>query len=126
MEGESPGRFLAATRALTRSRVAVWATVAGSLLGAADVLLSATNTVSVQQSIAMALPAGVATIGGMVGFIVPDAWTAWRRGFLHGCGAARLCHGQSDDIGANAVREVLLPGPAACQRIPPRSSLLVG
>jgi hypothetical protein len=108
MAWESPGRFLKAVHAVTRSRLAVWATTAGALLGAADVSLSAVNAVSAQQSMAMALPAGVATIGGMVGFMVPDAWAAWRRGFLHGCEAGQLVHEHAADIGTKAIREVLL------------------
>jgi len=108
MAGESPGRFLKVVRTATRSRLAVWVTIAGSVLGAADVSLSAVNAVSAQQSMAMALPAGVAIVGGMVGFMVPDAWAAWRRGFLHGCEAGQLINGHAADIGAKAVREVLL------------------
>jgi hypothetical protein len=60
------------------------------------VMLSATNAVSAQQAIAMALPAAVTALSGMLGLFIPDAWTAWRRGFRQGCEAAMRCQSDSD------------------------------
>lgn len=80
-----PGR----TR-LTRRRLAVWNLVAGTLLDAATVIVCSLDAVSVQQAIAMALPAGLLTAGGMIALLVPDPWAAWRRGFRQGCEAAFL------------------------------------
>ena len=67
------------------ARFAARGTAVGVALGLATVALSALNTISTQQAIAMALPAVLITVGGMAGRIVPDAW---RRGFRHGCEAA--------------------------------------
>ncbi|HWF83048.1 MAG TPA: hypothetical protein VN695_20925 [Streptosporangiaceae bacterium] len=64
------------------------------------VILSASNQVSAQQAIAMALSAGVIAQGGLLGLFIPDAWTAWRRGFQHGCEAA--LKSQSDDLGVDS------------------------
>jgi hypothetical protein len=71
-----------------RARFAAWSTAVGIALSSVTVALSALNTISTQQAIAMALPAVLITVGGIAGWIVPDAWTAWRRGFRHGCEAA--------------------------------------
>jgi len=60
------------------------------------VILSATNAVSAQQAIAMALPAAVTALSGMLGLFIPDAWTAWRRGFRQGCEAAMRWPSDSD------------------------------
>jgi hypothetical protein len=70
-----------------RASLAVWITAAGTALSSVTVALSALNTISTQQAIAMALPAVLITVGGMASWIVPDAWIAWRRGFRHGCKA---------------------------------------
>jgi hypothetical protein len=70
------------------ARLAVWITAAGTALSSVTVALSALNTISTQQAIAMALPAVLITVGGIAGWVVPDAWIAWRRGFRHGCKAA--------------------------------------
>jgi hypothetical protein len=53
------------------------------------VVLSAVNAVSPQQSIALALPAALLMIGGLVRAAAPDAWTAWQRGFKAGCDTVR-------------------------------------
>lgn len=73
-------------------RVANWRAVlpallacCGAILGVITIILSASNRVSPQQAIALALPTIVITIGGLVASLVPDAWTAWRRGFKQGC-----------------------------------------
>lgn len=62
---------------------------AGGILTGITVALSAVNAVSPQQSIALALPAALLTIGGLIRAVAPDAWTAWRRGFKAGCDTAR-------------------------------------
>jgi uncharacterized membrane protein len=65
--------------------------VVGLSGSAVTIIVSAANAVSAQQAIAMALPAGLITLGGLTVAIMPDAWTAWRRGFRHGCAAALNC-----------------------------------
>jgi hypothetical protein len=64
---------------------------AGLVLDMATVTVCTLNVVSTQQAIAMALPAALATAAGVIGLLVPDPWTAWRRGFQHGCAAAARC-----------------------------------
>jgi hypothetical protein len=54
------------------------------------VTLSAFNAISAQRAVALALPAGVTTIGGLINVRVPDSWAAWRRGFRQGCQASQL------------------------------------
>ena len=71
-----------------RASLTVWITAAGTALSSVTVALSALNTISTQQAIAMALPAVLITVGGIANWVVPDAWIAWRRGFRHGCKAA--------------------------------------
>lgn len=83
-----------------RERLAVWCTVVGITFVVITVILSASNEVTAQQAIAMALPAGVTAQGGLLGLFIPDAWTAWRRGFRHGCEAA--LKSQSDDLGVDS------------------------
>jgi len=78
-------------RSSPRQRIAAWCTAVGITTVLVTVILSAVNAVSAQQAIAMALPAGVTAVGGLVGTLVPDAWTAWRRGFRQGCEAAQMC-----------------------------------
>lgn len=81
-------------------RPEVVAACAGAALGLSTVVLSATNTISAQQAIAMAVPAIVAITVGLVRMVVRDSWTAWRRGFEQGCQAAliyRLCSSNGDD-----------------------------
>src|SRR5215470_7425168 len=72
-----------------RARLAVWCAVAGAVVTLLTVILSATDAISAQQAIALALPAGMITLIGVIGRTVPDAWTAWRRGFRQGCEAAQ-------------------------------------
>jgi hypothetical protein len=63
------------------------------------VIVCLTNRVSAQQAIAMALGAAVTVFGGLLGLVVPDPWTAWRRGFRQGCETALRC--QSGDLNAH-------------------------
>jgi hypothetical protein len=58
---------------------------AGALLTLVTMGLCISNAISAQQAIGLALPAAVATLGGWIGMVVPDAWIAWRRGFQQGC-----------------------------------------
>jgi|ERR1700722_1361469 len=67
------------------AKSAIFCLSTGTVLGLAAVLLSGFNRVSPQQAVAMALPALMLTIGGMLWILVPDSWTAWRRGFRQGC-----------------------------------------
>jgi hypothetical protein len=83
-----PGRRRAARRLATLYRLS------GLILGLITVILSALNAVSVQQAIALALPATVITIGGLINSIVADSLTAWRRGFRQGCRVAAICQQQ--------------------------------
>jgi len=71
-----------------RDWLAALNTAVGIALTAATVGLLALDAISTQQAIALAVPAVLTTVGGMAGLIVLDAWTAWRRGFRHGCEAA--------------------------------------
>ena len=98
-----PGR----ARSSPRERLAAWCTVVGITTVVITVILSAINAVSAQQAIAMALPAGVTALGGWLGLIIPDAWTAWRRGFRQGCEAAQRCQpgGLGSDVTTKTRRE---------------------
>jgi hypothetical protein len=62
--------------------------VIGGMLGLVTIVLSALNAISAQQSIALSLPAVVLTVRGVMGHLISDSWTAWRRGFQQGCLAA--------------------------------------
>jgi hypothetical protein len=84
-----------------RERLAACCTVVGTTTVVITVILSATNAVSAQQSIAMGLPAGAIAMGGLLGLIVPDPWTAWRRGFRQGCEAA--LRSQPGDLDADVT-----------------------
>jgi hypothetical protein len=73
--------------------------VAGVVLDAATVTVCLLNVVSTQQAIAMALPAALTTAIGVIGLLVPDPWTAWRRGFQHGCATAARCEACQGTVG---------------------------
>jgi hypothetical protein len=62
---------------------ALCAAVGGSLT-LATVVVGLLNAVSAQQVIALAVLATLASAGGMIGLVIPDAWAAWRRGFQQG------------------------------------------
>lgn len=76
---------------LTGARHALWLTIAGTALDVATVIVCALDAVSVQQAVAMALPAGLITAGAFIALLIPDPWSAWRRGFRYGCEAAARC-----------------------------------
>ena len=105
MDGEWHWRQLRpAAGAGRRDWIAVWNTAVGITLSAATVGLSAVDAISTRQAIAMAVPAVLITVGGLAGGIVLSAWTAWRRGFRHGCEAAMTsqrpaCLLRADDAG---------------------------
>jgi len=84
-----------------REWLSVGCTAGGITASVITVILSVANAISTQQAIAMALSAGLTAAGGLVGTIIPDAWTAWRRGFRQGCEAA--LRAQSDDFGSDVT-----------------------
>jgi len=65
-------------------RHAVLYAAAGGSLTLATVVVGLLNLVSPQRVIALAVLATLATAGGMIGLVIPDAWAAWRRGFQQG------------------------------------------
>jgi uncharacterized membrane protein len=84
-----------------RERLAVWCTVVGITAVVITVVVCIANMVTAQQAIALALLALITSLGGLLALIVPDPWTAWRRGFRQGCETALNC--QQDDQGADAT-----------------------
>jgi hypothetical protein len=101
----------------------------GAVLGLVVVVFSATNTISAQQAIAMAVPAIVVLNGGLVRMLVLDSWAAWRRGFEQGCQAAlayRLRSQNADDCGVAEPDGAADPGRLAPRlaslRWPPRAT----
>ncbi len=97
-----------------------WAFSGGLLLGLITIILGAFNQVSAQQVIALALPATVITIGGLINRLIPDAWTAWRRGFKQGCRIAVIV--QRDSIysnGGGAPTPTPTPIPLRRHGLPP-------
>jgi uncharacterized membrane protein len=84
MGGWSVAHYLQMIRSSSRTRLAPWCTAVGAALSIVTVIVSAMNAISAQQAVAMALPAGMTTLVGLIGMTVPDAWVAWRRGFQHG------------------------------------------
>ena len=130
LRSQQLGRAVAGWR---RVRLAAWSTALGLALSSVTITLSALNAVSTQQAIAIAMPAVLSTVGGMVGLIVPDAWIAWRRGFRHGCEAAMISQPaayylRADDAGSR-MRQVRLarltpyPAPRYCAVCGARSHL---
>ena len=81
------------------ARPAAWYTGAGGALGLIAVTLSAVNAISAQQAVALALPADVTIIFGLIKVHVPDSWAAWRRGFQQGCQACKLCQMRNANSG---------------------------
>ena len=84
MGGWSVAHYLRMIRSNPRTRLAPWCAALGAALSLITVIVSALDVVSAQQAIAMALPAGMTTVVGLIAMTVPDAWVAWRRGFQHG------------------------------------------
>jgi hypothetical protein len=75
-EGHDPAR--------PRARAAAWCIGAGLILGTAAVICLVIRAIVVQQAIAMALPAALLVIGGVIWSSPPDAATGRRLGFLTG------------------------------------------
>jgi hypothetical protein len=91
-------------------RPAVLSTFAGVLLTIVTMVLCFLNDIKAQPAIALAMLAIVLTVGGLIGMLVPDAWTAWRRGFQQGCEAATRC--QTDQVPGKTVADATPPGPS--------------
>jgi hypothetical protein len=110
MGGRSVAQYLQLIRSSSRTRLAPWCVALGAVLSSITVIVSALNAVSAQQAIAMALPAGMTIIGGLIAMTVPDAWVAWRRGFQHGYETAARSEPLSlgVDAPAKGYREVHL------------------
>ena len=73
---------------MRRIRRAVWCTAVGVAGILATVAMCAISAITTLHAIALALPAETFTLVGVLQMTVPDALTAWRRGFQHGCQAA--------------------------------------
>lgn len=84
--------------------MAAWCTLVGITAVVLTVILCATDAVSPQQAIAMALPSAVIALGGLLALIVPDPWTAWRRGFRQGCETALRCQQGDQDTDINTPK----------------------
>jgi len=97
--------------------------VAGLVLDTATVIVCLLNAVSTQQAIAMALPAALTTAVGVIGLLVPDPWTAWRRGFQHGCATAARCEAcqVAVDVTPQSVRRPWLSTLAGAHAPSPRT-----
>jgi hypothetical protein len=72
------------------ARRAAWCAAAGVFLGAVAVICLAFGAVSVQQAIAVGLPAALLIITGIVMAVLPDPATGQRTGFQAGYLAGSL------------------------------------
>jgi len=90
-------------------RPAVLSMFVGVLLTVVTMVLCFLNHISILRAIALAMLAMVATVGGLIGMLVPDAWAAWRRGFEQGCEAATRY--QMQRLPGNFVADATPPGP---------------
>jgi uncharacterized membrane protein len=110
MGGRSVAQYLQLIRSSSRTRLAPWCAALGVGLSLITVIVSALDAISAQQAIAMALPAGMTTLGGLIAMTVPDAWVAWRRGFQHGYETAARSEPLSlaVDVTSKDLREVHL------------------
>jgi hypothetical protein len=77
--------------------------VIGVILGLVTIVLSAFNLISAQQSVALSLPTVVITVRGVMGKLIRDSWTAWRRGFQQGCVAATQYYLPESDSDPSAL-----------------------
>lgn len=80
------------TRLWLRTLVMPICMAIGLVMAALTVLLSVANAISVQQAVALALVSAVTAIAGVTGVLVPDVYTAWRRGFRLGCETTLRAH----------------------------------
>jgi hypothetical protein len=94
MDGGVPEHPQDQTPRPSRARRAAWCVGAGLILAVAAVISSAMRAVSVQQAIAMGLPAALLIIGGVIAAVLPDAATgrrlSFRAGFRAGSVLTRL------------------------------------
>jgi hypothetical protein len=67
-----------------RARLAAWCAVAGVLIGTTAVICKAVGAISVQQTIALALPAALLIIGAVIAAAARDTGTAQRHGLQAG------------------------------------------
>ena len=81
----------------SRPRRAAWCVGAGVILAISAVMTWPLRAVSVQQVIAIGLPAAVLIIGGLIAAVLPDSATgrplSFRAGFLVGLLVTRLRSG---------------------------------
>lgn len=113
MSDESLPKWVRHVGSWGQARPGVAGTCFGAVLGLSTIGLSATNTISAQQAVAMAVPAIVTMTGGLVRMLVLDSWTAWRRGFEQGCHTAvvyRLHSPNADDAGPSEANGRVDPG----------------
>jgi hypothetical protein len=64
----------------SRARAAAWCTAAGIVLGVAAIICLGLHAIVVQQAIAMALPAALLVVGGVIWGASPDAAASRRLG----------------------------------------------
>lgn len=88
MNGGPPGQLHGERRRVTHLRPAVVYAAIGIFLTMTTMATGLSNLISPQQTIAMALSAGLITFSSLLRIIVPNAWNAWRRGFREGCRTA--------------------------------------
>jgi hypothetical protein len=99
---------LSRVRSWSRRRLAAAAcTTAGLIMSLITVIECAANIPKGSQPFALALPACLMTVGGLAWLAIPDAWTAWRRGFQQGWQTAMGVQpeGLTSDLPARAHRE---------------------
>jgi hypothetical protein len=103
--------------------------VVGGAVTLVTMSLCISNKVTTKEAIALALASTVTTLGGWIGLLIPDALTAWRRGFRQGCMVALeyQASGPPDNVppssGESTVTDLLAhSGPRHGRRTGPRES----
>ena len=104
-----------------RADRAAWAAAAGIILGINAVICLALGAISGQQAVAVALPAALLIVGGLIVVAMPDPATGQRGGFLAGLRAGSLlrrrrCVLRRRRNGALACSDGSLDKPAWCCR----------
>jgi hypothetical protein len=69
---------------------AAWTAVAGVILGTCTAICLAVGAISGEQAVALALPAVLLVVGGLIVVAMPDPVTSQRRGFGAGFLASSL------------------------------------
>jgi hypothetical protein len=69
---------------------AAWSAAGGVILGTSAVICLAIDAISGQQAVAMALPAALLIVGGLIVVAIPDPATGHQRGFRAGSRAGSL------------------------------------